>query len=227
MLNCPTADVARRHPTSSTLEMLLDKQHPEAPAAAAFVDCVSRLQNIIWKADSVYGRAFIGLRQSMPHVGAHFNHSMPIRGASPRFHLVGPDPRLVGPELKQVEMLERWDIRQVRPTKERVLFAYTPHSSYPEGQVWDAKTANDFLKGEENEWIKTQLWHYTIVRGLAGRVPIEGPNELANATRPAIGFWLFPLEALRDDGEGVTIGGSTMVFYLTGHWPELALSHLS
>lgn len=219
----------------------LAKQRLDAPAVDAFVDCVSRLQGIIWMAESFSGRAFVGWRLSLPRAGVHFNHSMPIRGASPRFDLVGRDPRPVGPELKHVvttstnprqmhiwwhELLERWEIRPVRPIKERVLFAHRTDWPSAKGEVWDAQSAHDFLKEEENSWIKSQLSQHGFIRQLAGRVPIEGPNELANATRPAVGFWLFPVEALGDDGEIVVDGTPRRMFDLTGHWPELALSRL-
>ncbi|KLU84365.1 hypothetical protein MAPG_03409 [Magnaporthiopsis poae ATCC 64411] len=224
----------------------LTKRPPEAaPATAAVVDCLSRLQSITWMADSRCGRAILGWMRGMPDIGVRFNHSMPIRSASLRFNIVGQDPRPVGPELKYVvtatgtssdprrmhvwwrELLERWEIRQVRPTKERVLFACKPDVNYPKHEVWDAKTADDLLMEEEDSWIKTQLREHVAIRRFAGRVPVEGPDELAKATRPAIGFWLFPIEALRDDEERVATRGPYTVYDLTGHWPELALSHLT
>lgn len=127
----------------------LTRRPPEVtPAITAVVDCLSRLQDITWMADFRCGRAILGWRLSMPDAGVRFNHSMPIKSASPRFNLVGRDPRPVGPELKYVvtatgisgdpwrmhvwwrELLERWEIRQARPTKERVLFAYNPDVEY-------------------------------------------------------------------------------------------------
>ena len=57
-----------------------------------------------------------------------------------------------------------------------------------------------------------------------GKVPVEGPEELAEVVRPAIRIWLFPVEAFGDlEGD---LSGMMMVFDMTGYWPELALSSL-
>ncbi|KND88467.1 hypothetical protein TOPH_06851 [Tolypocladium ophioglossoides CBS 100239] len=210
----------------------------EAPARATLVDSLSRLQEIIWLAKSIAGRAIMGPLQDFQGVGVRFNHSMPVKVITPSFNLLRRDPRPVGPELKFVltacsdprqmrirwqELQERWEIRQAQPARERVLFAYdTP--SYEE-QVYDIKTAGKFLKEEEERWLGSQQKWHMIAKKFAGKVPVEGPEELANAVRPAIGFWLFPAEALGDLGG--SLSGSKVVFDMTGHWLELALSYLS
>lgn len=210
----------------------------EAPARAAFVDSLSRLQQIIWVAESHAGRRIMGPLQDFRGVGVQFNHSMPIKGNAPSFNLLRHDPRPVGLELRYVvtassdprqmrvawqQLLEKWDIRQAQPTRQRVLFAYKPVAH--EEQIYDVETANKFLEKEEESWLGAQQQWHRIVMKFEERVPVESPEELAKAVRPAIGFWLFPAEALGDP-EG-DISGSKKVFDMRGYWPELALSHFS
>jgi hypothetical protein len=163
---------------------------------------------------------------------------MPVKAIMPSFNLLSHDPRPVGPELRYVltansgprqmrvqwqEPLVRWEIRQAHPTREWVLFTYKP-PSYEE-QVYDIQTTNKFLKDQEEKWLRAQqAWHMVAMK-FAGKVPVEGPGELAKAVRPAIEFWLFPAEALGDlKGD---LSGMKKVFDMTGNLPESALSYLS
>jgi hypothetical protein len=209
----------------------------EAPARDTFVDSLQRLQEIIWVAESMSGRAIIGPLDNFQGVGVRFNHSMPIKAITPTFNFLRPDPRAIGPDLNYVltacldprqmrvqwrQLLAKWEIRQALQAKERVLFACQVPN---EQQVCDIKTANKFLNEEEERWLRVQYrWHRIVIRH-AGKVPVEGPEELAEVVRPAIGCWLFPAEAL--GGLEGDLSGTKKVFDMTGHWPDLALSSLS
>ena len=207
------------------------------------VDCLWKLRDIIWMVDSTTGRAIMGPMDGFhtimdfDGVGVRFNHAMPVKPTTPSFDLLGRDPRAVGPELKFVataacdprqirvkwqELLAKYQIRHTRPVRERVLFAYCSPPSLP--QVCDVKTADAFFQNEQEHWLRIQQrWHWVVKRH-AGKVPIESLEELEKATRPAVGFWLFPAEALGElQGD---ISGMKKVFDLTGHWPQLALSLL-
>ncbi|KXX81283.1 hypothetical protein MMYC01_201943 [Madurella mycetomatis] len=211
---------------------------PSGPVKAGFVNTLSQLQQIIWVAHSHAGRRIVGPLQDFRGVGVRFNHSMPVKAAIPSFDLLGRDPRPIGPELRYVltatrdprhmrlwwrELLARWNIRQARPTKERVLFAYEPTRS--EKEVRDIKSAVGFLDGEEEGWLSLQKsWHKVLMKQTKQAL-VEWSEELAKAVRPAIGFWLFPAEALGDlDGD---IPSSKVRYDMSGYWPELALSCLS
>ncbi|KAK3389871.1 hypothetical protein B0H63DRAFT_105021 [Podospora didyma] len=214
----------------------------EASAKEAFVATLSQVREIIWIAQSNTGRAIIGpLHDFQPITdfkgspGIRFNHSMPVRSNVPQFVLLGRDPRPVGPELKYVataaadprqmrvlwqDLLTRWNVHQKIPARERVLFAKTSSDSLR--HVNGSKSAKTFFKREEREWMEVQeKWKSMVVR-FAGKMPVESPEELAKAVRPAFGFWLFPAEAL-GPLEG-NISGSKKVFDMTGFWPELALA---
>jgi hypothetical protein len=205
----------------------------------SFLATLTQMRNLIWMADSHAGRAILGFFEGFPATtGVRFNHSMPIKPSTPSFDLLPRDPRAVGPELRQVltaacdprEMRVQWrallarlGIQQAVPTRERVLFACDP-PQYEE-QVRDARSAARFVREEEERWLRTQQRWSMLVRQRAGRVPVEGPAELAAAVRPAVGFWLFPAEALGDLNGA--FGGMKNVFDMTGYWPELGLSNLT
>lgn len=207
------------------------------------VDCLWKLRDIIWMVDSATGRAILGPINDfhafldMNGVGVKFNHAMPVKSTTPSFDLLERDPRAVGPELKFVataasdprqmrinwqKLLCKHQIRHTRPVRERVLFAYGPPPW--QARVCNIEAANAFLQDEQERWLGTQQKWYRVVKRHAGKVPIESPEELAKATRPAVGFWLFPVEAFGDlQGD---VSGMKKVFDLTGHWPQLALSLL-
>jgi len=217
----------------------------EPRGKATLVDFLSQLREIIWIAHPHAGRSIVEMWDgAFVGIGFRFNHSMPGMGITPRFSLLGRDLRPIGPELKCVvttcsnsrqmrilwrDPLERLEIRQAQPARERVLFAYRM-PRYEELLVDDIKTADDFLGREEESWLRSQErtgCHYHRVEYLTGKPPpIEGPEELAKAVRPALGFWLFPVEAL-GSLESVDMSGSgKRVFDMSDHWSELALSTL-
>lgn len=166
---------------------------------------------------------------------------MPIRPVMPTFELLSHDPRPVDLDLQYVvtsatdprscrkawqQLLKRWEIRQVQPSRERVLFAYKIPIYLK--QICDVETANEFLKKEEEDWNRgLRDWHQGLVLGpnVKDKTQIEGPEELAKVARPAIGFWLFPVEALGElKGE---LDDMKKVFDMRGYRPELALCRLS
>ncbi|KAI9658414.1 MAG: hypothetical protein M1821_002547 [Bathelium mastoideum] len=212
----------------------------EAPAKASLVASLSQLQEIFWVAQSCAGRGILEPSDynNFPGVGIRFNHPMPVKAIIPSFDLLQNDPRPMGPELKYVltatadpreirkpwqELLRKWDIRQPQPTRERVLFACVP-LPYKQ-QIYDINTADKFLIEEQENWLETQRqWREDIIRH-TGKFPVEGPKELARAVGPAVGFRLFPADALGPlEGD---ISRMKKVFDMTGWQPELALSNIS
>ncbi|KAK3362499.1 hypothetical protein B0T25DRAFT_7734 [Lasiosphaeria hispida] len=211
-----------------------------APCRASLVDTLSQLRNIIWMADSHFGRAIMGPLQDFRDAGVRFNHSMPVRSSTSSFDLLTRDPRpaaQVEPDLRYVltacrdprqmhvqwtELLEKWSVLPRHQINERVLFAYElPDYEAP---IYDVDTADKFLAEEERSWIQGQTRRQFWVKKWAGRLPVESPEELEKASRPAIGFWLFPIKALGSlEGD---IYSSKKMFDMTGHWPELALARL-
>ncbi|OAQ85238.1 hypothetical protein VFPFJ_07627 [Purpureocillium lilacinum] len=226
--------------------MLADED--DAHRKAVLADTISQLREVIWMADSDYGRGINGPMDDLQGfsdvngVGVRFNHSMPIKPLNVAFDLLDKDPRPIGPELEFVatcsgnprrfhipweDLMRRCRINgpndNQREPRTRILFSYTP---WPYGeQIVDSESARRFVKKEEERWLDMQRSWDSSVTQHASKVPIEGPEELARATRPAIGFWLFPAEALGPiDGNMLDM---KVVFDLREHWPQLALSELS
>lgn len=210
---------------------------------ASFVSTLSNLKNLVWVAHSACGRAILGPMQDFRDAGIRFNHSMPVKAAVPYFELLTRDPRPVELDLQFVltawsdprqmrvhwqQVLERWNITQAQPTRERVLFACEPLPH--EQQIEDGETATSFLVDEEEAWKTTRRkLRSRVSRPPWNRLPIqeeEGPDELAKAVRPAIGFWMFEAEALGPLDEDKEFWRMKNLFDMRGHWPELALAYL-
>ncbi|ORY02676.1 hypothetical protein BCR34DRAFT_591847 [Clohesyomyces aquaticus] len=214
-----------------------------SPARATFIDFLTSLKNILWMAQSPAGRIMQG-RYIHPRCPTYaFNHSMPVKASSPSFSLLEKDSRPISSDLKHIlthspdpreiravwrDILKNWGVRREMPVRERVLFAFDPFS-YEGEDIYDFKSAEKFLEEEQEEWVENQRFAHefepanAITTESAKPLPTEGEA----AVRPAIGFWLFPAEALgeTENGNGQSPSGKR-VFDMTGHWPEIALAHL-
>ncbi|TIC95949.1 hypothetical protein CH35J_008653 [Colletotrichum higginsianum] len=114
-------------------------------------------------------------------------------------------------------------------------------------EVRTREDAARVLHEEDFEWLQLQWWFrgwdrpqpggggggdrpagcFATASGLQPGLPeLDGPEILAAAPPPALGFWLFPVEAFgeisdeRDPGSWIRSKG---VFDLSSHWPDLAL----
>ncbi|CEJ92872.1 hypothetical protein VHEMI08500 [[Torrubiella] hemipterigena] len=120
---------------------------------------------------------------------------------------------------KWQELSTKWPTPPTKPARQRFLMAY--NAAFHDETTWDPKRAEEFLIQEEKEWFRGQHKLWKLVRWCTGKnPPIEGPEELAKAVRPAIGFWIFPLEVLGDIEQSYP---EKQTFPLSSHWPELAL----
>jgi hypothetical protein len=132
---------------------------PEPLARDSLVTMLANLQELIWLAHSHAGRGVMGLLEGFEGSDFRFNHSMPVKPIMPSFTLLEQDSRPVTSDLHKVWtivsdprenrvkwrwFLNKWQVRQVRPTRERVLFAYQPllHKQ----QVYDHWTAKVWRK---------------------------------------------------------------------------------
>ncbi|KAF4939202.1 hypothetical protein CGCF245_v003870 [Colletotrichum fructicola] len=121
--------------------------------------------------------------------------------------------------------------------------------AHREDKVRSREEARRCLHEEDFEWLRLQWWFhgwadgpdwgrgcpptgcFGTPSGLMACVPrFDGPEVLAAAPRPALGFWLFPVDAfgeLREDEDPdgwLKIKG---LFDLKGSWPDLAQAHIS
>jgi len=100
---------------------------------------------------------------------------------------------------------------------EQVLFAFDRGHDH---SVTSIDSATDFVIDENASWQVTLRTRAVWIRPHSEVVP-ETEEQLRSTVRPAVGFWLFPADAL---GESVT--GHRRPFDLTGHWPALGLARL-
>ncbi|KAI1263988.1 hypothetical protein F5Y18DRAFT_392098 [Xylariaceae sp. FL1019] len=90
--------------------------------------------------------------------------------------------------------------------------------------IYDRNSAVSFIHQEENKWTRAQKLEATRYQA-ARQVAPTSYEDLERVPRPAIGFWLFPLDVLgpRSDYEKETPKG---IIDMGAHWPELCLAHL-
>lgn len=204
-----------------------------SPAKTILLDHLSRIREVTFVGE--FNRRVIGPRECFHEreIGVRFNHSMPIKPRAVLFDPPKSDHRAVASDLELVftshgdprhmfakwqELSTKWPTPPTKPARQRLLMA---NNVFYDETLWDPKRAEDFLIREEKEWIRAQHEHWKIVRWCTGKnPPIEGPEELAKAVRPAIGFWIFPLEVLGDIQQSYP---EKQTFTLSSHWPELAL----
>ncbi|KAK2032922.1 hypothetical protein LX32DRAFT_670793 [Colletotrichum zoysiae] len=113
-----------------------------------------------------------------------------------------------------------------------------------EGDIRTREDAARALHEEDFDWLQLQWWFrgwdsprpggggdrpagcFTTASGLRPSLPeLDGPKVLAAAPRPALGFWLFPVDAFgqipeEDPDSWIRSKG---IFDLSSYWPDLAL----
>ncbi|KAK1590828.1 uncharacterized protein LY79DRAFT_590077 [Colletotrichum navitas] len=112
----------------------------------------------------------------------------------------------------------------------------------------DIRTREDAARAlheEDLDWLQLQWWFrgwdsprpggggdrpagcFTTASGLRPSLPeLDGPKVLAAAPRPALGFWLFPVDAfgeIPEEEDPPSWIRSKGIFDLSSHWPDLAL----
>jgi hypothetical protein len=236
-------NVAWESNTLAALSSVAKASASEPRVRATVVDFVSRVQQIIWMAQSSLHRSIVE-QPFDPHrgIGVRFIHSMPLLPANSAFRLFGRDPRSVGPELKYVvtgnppqpailkwrELLENLQVHPSRPPKERILFAR--QMSQVDQNIDSLAAADEFLKWEDESWTRGQsegVTYRVIKRFLKREPPVESAEDLARAVKPAIGFWLFPVEAIGDPKNFERGRYWRHIFDMSEYWPELAVAKLS
>ncbi|KAK1978901.1 hypothetical protein LZ30DRAFT_783839 [Colletotrichum cereale] len=118
-------------------------------------------------------------------------------------------------------------------------------ASDQEGAIRTRQDAARALHEEDFDWLQLQWWFrgwdsprpggggdrpagcFATASGLRPRLPeLDGPEVLAAAPRPALGFWLFPVDAfgeIPEEGDPAVWIRSKSILDLSSHWPDLAL----
>lgn len=198
------------------------------------IPLLERLSEVLFVSVEPTGRLWMkyltGLRQ-WQHV-VEYHSTCPIWGRAAGFERIPRDPRACGDDLQRVftgttdprkamvawnQTLEKWGVPSTTQTNHRLLISCIPSA----GEITDRETAEKWLREEDTIWCD----------GLATLADDNsdnayGPAEEKDLSRSAVGFWIFPIEAVGPfprNGEENTSSKGMRVLDMTKHWPELGL----
>ncbi|TGJ81610.1 hypothetical protein E0Z10_g7152 [Xylaria hypoxylon] len=180
---------------------------------AAFTATILNLRQVFFTSIESAGRAYLGVWSGI-HTNNRFefHHSRPIMSVIPSFDRLAQDPRQnMDRDLSRVyvgtfdprrmvcgwwESLLRWGI--VHPPQRAPEYAFMVSTGWGTGSrnIVDRDDAAKWLRREEDGWINGQERWASHIKRKGHTLPLESAEELEKAPRPAVGFWLFPIEAL-------------------------------
>ncbi|KAK2780521.1 pectinesterase precursor [Colletotrichum kahawae] len=228
----------------------------DAAALAAFHATLRALKSIWFRNITQGGRALDVLTFIRAHV---LNYGHPVVPSFTFFDTPRRDPRNISRDLEKVwagtydprgkPLAWRRLLRSLGVDPERDLDPAVDVrvmvGADREADVRSREDARRCLHEEDFGWLRLQWWFlgweggedwgragcFGTSSGLIPCLPsFDSPGVLAAAVRPALGFWLFPVDAfggLREDEDPdgwLKIKG---LFDLKGSWPDLALAHIS
>lgn len=223
----------------------------------SFLEMLNQLREVYFVDSVTTGRQVYGYSSGIMTPDTIFNRSFPVMATTPAFDILSQDPRLIrddlahlymGPDPRRMaciwqEVLHNWGASPSQ-IQYRLLLGFKPPGT---NNIFDRKSAMEWLKREDDEWTgqwrlderlengnwALRYWEFTdrFSKCQVGALHEKYRNEnLEKAVKPAIGFWLFPLEVLGPVPEsGVPEAEWTRwpdLCDATGHWPELALQSL-
>ncbi|KAJ8132951.1 hypothetical protein O1611_g667 [Lasiodiplodia mahajangana] len=223
----------------------------ECDGRGALISTLSKLRQMFFVSIESGGRTYLGARSGIHTNDRYeFHRSRPIMSAIPSFDRLSQDPRGgLDRDLSRVyvgtfdprrmvsrwqEVLHRWNIAYTSgKAPEYSLLASTrvgPHGD----DIISRGAATEWLQVEEERWLRFQQRHASRIVNRGYTLPLESSEELEKAPRPAMGFWLFPIEAigelpgpkaLAENGESVW--EAKRVVDMRKYRPELWLAHMA
>ncbi|KAI0528202.1 hypothetical protein F5B22DRAFT_584156 [Xylaria bambusicola] len=228
----------------------------ETHVQKAFRDTVTNLRQVYLLVLENAGRMYLGpLNGISTQIGYELHRSRPIMSSTPTFERVGRDPRSsMERDLSRVfagtfdprqmlyrwrRLLEMWEIDCASGGPDyRLLISHswrTGAMGRTGKTISDRESAAEWLQKEEERWIRGQERCANRILARGGRIPVESTEELERAPRPAIGFWLFPIEAMGpmptpeetvdEFGEGYSWKPKRLLD-MRQYWPELCLTYM-
>jgi hypothetical protein len=233
----------------------------EPEVRVAFVETLAQLHEVFFVSTPRAGRHILGWLSGIPTSKTILNRSLPIMPLTPTFDRMPRDPRSVAEDLENV-FLGTWDQRAPIPLWYRLLQTWSvsaPDIRYrfllgfqpnERDQILDCESAEKFLLKEDDVWngverrsdsgneVVVKLKKTSKKTGKEVRWPVGAEHkkyrneDLTKAVRPAVGFWLFPVDALgplKEEGVSQKEGFKHITKRLkdmTEYWPELALASL-
>ncbi|KAI0465978.1 hypothetical protein F4859DRAFT_338807 [Xylaria cf. heliscus] len=223
---------------------------------AAFMDTLANLRQVYFVCLESVGRIYLGPRGGIHTVtGFEIHRSRPIMSTIPTFDRIAQDPRggmtrdlsrvFVGtfdPRLMPCRWHLLLDVWQISHAHGNIEYRFLVANGWGSGRIArsaikisDRDSAAEWLRQEEERWIVGQERHATSILRRGGKLPVESPEELEHVPRPAIGFWLFPIEALGPMPDQLALLNldehrapweSKRVVDMRQHWPELCLASM-
>ncbi|KAI0530395.1 hypothetical protein GGR58DRAFT_508475 [Xylaria digitata] len=99
------------------------------------------------------------------------------------------------------------------------------------GDIVDRAGAAEWLRNEEDGWIKSQERCASQILRKGYKLPLESAEELEKASKPAIGFWLFPIEAIGPVPGSEALAENSefaweakRIVDMRKYWPQLCLA---
>jgi hypothetical protein len=167
-----------------------------------------------------------------------FNRSMPILGTAPAFDVLPRDPRPIAQDLRRTytgldrgqrafrqlqDLFKTWSAEPKNIQYRLLLGSQAPTTD----GISSRASAKAWLVKEDEYWRWVAKGGKSPFGGKGAFSsmtwpPLKTPDEdLQTVSRPAVGFWLFPVQVITDPELG-----SGPLLDLSSHWPELALVSL-
>lgn len=168
---------------------------------------IRRLERVIFSQRRYVWRMCYPITFAHPgNRGFKMNRSVPITSSVTRFDRLPADPRPVKGELEKMHIghylphrvVSAWFrlLRRLGLEENQLKIDYRfllSHESRSSPRICSRNDAGKWVQDEDKEWKSILMWKRERYKELARE---ETPEELAVALRPAIGFWLFPLESI-------------------------------
>lgn len=167
---------------------------------------IFRLERVIFSQRHIVQRMIHPITFLYPGGGFKMNRSVPITPSITRFNRLPTDPRPIEEELKKMHVgyhlphraVRAWFrlLRRLRLQENQLKIDYRfllSHESHSSLRICNRGDANNWVQEEDKKWkeiLKEKRKRYKE------RAREETPAELAKAPRPAMGFWMFPLESI-------------------------------
>lgn len=212
-----------------------------------FTQTLSALKQVFFMSIEGAGRMYLGPLHGIPGMNDwEMLRSMPIKGSVPRFQRIKSDPRKIEEDLKKVylgtfeprKMIVRWrkilkkySVNTQPGVQYRFLLACEPRPK--ETEIIDQKSAAEYILHEDKTFQDgVERWEKRLKNK---KIPRETPEFLQTVPKTAIGFWLFPIQALGGlppenlslEESEQHISRSKSVVDMTDFRPELGLLDLS
>ena len=177
-------------------------------ARETLTSTLSKLRRVYLLCLETTGRMFLGPLNGVRAItGFEMHRSRPVLGSVPAFQRIAVDPRPVEKDLKRTFMGNRDPLKLMYAWKRLLkLYGIAERSDLeysfmvscspkgPAASITDRESAEQWIAQEDARWRSgVEEWDQRL---RPGNVEREKPEDLCNAPQTAVGFWLFPIQAL-------------------------------